>query len=98
MLNLVLIFVLFALGLYWWDSRRCHEEVLRYCQQECERSGVQLLDYTVSHMRFWCRRSQDGWPEFCHLYGFEYCDDNESRRHGYVVLQGGRITEIRIPD
>jgi hypothetical protein len=91
------MFALFALVAYWWDSRRCYEIVLKYCQRECDQSGVQLLDSTVSRQRLWYRRNENGWLELCRVYVFEYSDDSDLRRHGYVVLLGRRITQIKMP-
>lgn len=97
MLDLIFMFVLFALVAFWWDSRRCHEIVVQYCRRECERLGVQLLDSTVSHQRLWWRRNQKGWLEPCRVYVFEYSDDNDSRLHGYVVLLGRYVAQIKMP-
>lgn len=98
MLDLIFMFALIVLVAFWWDSRRCHEIVVQYCQRECNRQGVQLLDSTVSIQRLWWRRNQKGWLELCRVYVFEYSDDNDSRRqHGYVVLLGRYLAQIRMP-
>lgn len=93
MLDVLLILLLLALVLYWWDTTRCHELVVQHCQRECERTDVQLLDSTVSRQRHWLRRNERGQVEICRLYSFEFCGDHASRHSGYVVLLGRRIAE-----
>lgn len=95
MQELILIGLLLAVGVYWWDTTRCNEIALHYCHGLCERARVQLLDASVSRQRVWLRRGARGDIQLCRLYSFEYTRDNLSRRFGYIVLIGREVVETR---
>ena len=95
--DIILIAILLATVLYWWDNRKSGERVLHYCRQKCERANYQLLDASVVRQRSWLRRKQGGGLQICRLYSFEYSDDNESRQYGYIVLIGQQVVETGFP-
>lgn len=93
MQELLLIAVLMAAVLYWWDSARTGELALNACQNLCRNAELQLLDNTVMRQRIWLRRGPGGGLQLCRIYSFDYSDDNESRRQGYVVMLGHYVAE-----
>lgn len=95
--NIVFLAIVIAVILYWWDNRKSGEQALLYCRSECEKANFQLLDASVVRQRSWLRRKRGGGMQICRLYSFEYSDDNESRRHGYLVLIGQQIVETDFP-
>ncbi len=71
---------------------RARERARAESGKACRRYGVQLLDDTVSLERIWPRRDQRGRLRLERTYVFEFSDDQgQSRRHGSVVLLGGRV-------
>jgi hypothetical protein len=93
MQELLLIAVLMAAVLYWWDSTYTGELALNVCQNLCRNAELQLLDNTVMRQRIWLRRGPGGGLQLCRIYSFDYSDDNESRRQGYVVMLGHYVAE-----
>ncbi len=93
----ILIGALVATVLLWWDNARCGEQVLHHCRRRCEKAGVQLLDGSVARVRSWLRKEPGGGIQICRLYGFEYSDNFQDRRYGYVVMIGRQVVETSIP-
>lgn len=92
----LLLIILAGIGAYWWDTMYTNELALKVCRQLCQTSNLQLLDGTVMRQRVWLRRSLLVRLQICRLYSFEYSDDNESRRDGYIVTIGHQVAETRI--
>jgi hypothetical protein len=93
MQELLLIAILLAVVLYWWDTTRTSELALTACQKLCRNAELQLLDNTVMRQRIWLGRSANGSVQLCRIYSFDYSDDNESRRQGYIVMLGHHVAE-----
>jgi len=93
MQELLLITALAAVALYWWDTTRTSELALNACQNLCRNAELQLLDNTVVQQRIWLGRSASGGVQLCRIYSFDYSDDNESRRQGYIVMLGLHVAE-----
>jgi len=96
MQEILLISLLLAIIAYWWDTTRTTEIAIRSCRRICQSAGVQLLDATVSRQRLWLRRHPQGGIQICRLYSFEYSQDSENRKFGYIVLLGHQVIESKI--
>jgi len=96
--NIVLIALVVSVVLYWWDNQKSAEMALYYIRNECNKSGVQLLDASVARQRTWLRKHPGGGLQICRLFSFEYSDDNEGRKYGHIVLIGHQIVETSFPD
>ena len=100
--EILLIIMILAAILYWWDTRQSHEIALHVCRRKCANANLQLLDATVSRQRSWLRRGPSASVQICRLYGFEYSDDQSSnfgqRQFGYIVLIGKQVVETHLPD
>ena len=96
MQELFLIGILLAIAWYWWDSMYTNELVMQTCQRLCQNAELQLLDNTVVRHRIWLGRSPEGRVQLCRIYSFDYSDDNESRRQGYIVTLGRRVAEASL--
>jgi len=93
MQELSLILSLMAVVWYWWDATRTSERAFNVCQKLCRNAELQLLDNTVVQQRIWLGRSASGGVQLCRIYSFDYSDDNESRRQGYIVMLGLHVAE-----
>lgn len=91
--NMVVIVLVVAIVLYWWDNQKSGEMVLNYCRNMCRKQHFQLLDASVARQRTWLRKHPGGGLQICRLYSFEYSDNEEGRLYGYVVLIGQQIVE-----
>jgi len=94
--EILLIIALSGIVAYWWDTMYTNELALKACRQLCQASNMQLLDSTVMRQRVWLRRDVSMRVQICRLYSFEYSDDNESRRYGYIVTTGHQVAETRM--
>lgn len=93
MQEIVLIAVLVAVIFYWWDAMRTDELALNTCRFLCQKEQSQLLDNTVIRQRIWLRRTNSGGLQLCRIYSFDYSDDSDSRRQGYIVTLGQYVAE-----
>ncbi len=93
----MLLAIIIAVTLYWWDTRKCGELVLLYCRGACEKANFQLLDASVVRQRTWLRKRRGAGLQLCRLYSFEYSDDNEGRQYSHIVLIGQQIVETSFP-
>lgn len=89
----LLIIILSGIIAYWWDTMYTNELALKVCRRLCQTSNVQLLEGTVMRQRVWLRRSLSLKVQICRLYSFEYSDDSQSRRYGYIVTLGHQVVE-----
>lgn len=96
MQELFLIALLVSGVLYWWDAMYTYELVLQRCQHLCRNADLQLLDNTVTRQRIWLGRSPTGGLQIRRIYSFDYSDDNESRRQGYIVTLGHHVAEASL--
>ena len=99
--ELLIISVILTGVWYWWDTQQSNEIALAVCQAKCAKTGLQLLDATVTRQRTWVRRGGNGRLQICRLYSFEYSasisSDFGDREHGYVVLIGKQVVETNMP-
>lgn len=93
MQELLLSAVLIGIALYWWDTMRTNEIALNACHHLCRNGQLQLLDNTVIRQRIWLRRTMNGGLQLCRIYSFEYSDDNDSRKQGYIVTLGHHVAQ-----
>ncbi len=99
MLDVLITILAFGAGVaLWTDARRAAELARQLGQQACARSGVQLLDQTVSLHRVGMRRGESGWVQLLREYRFEYSRDGSDRHRGGLALQGGRLLWISVPE
>ncbi len=96
-LNTVLLLaVLVVIILVWYESLRIRESVTRMCGRICEKSGLQLLDQTVSLVSVSCKRAGNGWLYLYRIYQFEVSSSGVDRFAGYVTMSGRCVETIRI--
>jgi hypothetical protein len=93
MQELLSITILAAVVWYWWDTTRTSELAFNVCQKLCRNADLQLLDNTIMRQRIWLGRGANGSIQLCRIYSFDYSDDNESRRQGYIVMLGHHVAE-----
>lgn len=88
-------FVLIALGLvvgWWWHaSLEARDRANHAALEACEQGRVQLLDGTVSFKSVRLGRDARGILALKRTYLFDYSEDGESRRHGFVRLAGREV-------
>ncbi len=88
------LYVLFAGALlaWWWHaSVEARDRANRAALGACEQGRVQLLDGTVAFKSVRVGRDSHGALVLKRTYLFDYSEDGESRRHGFVLLSGREV-------
>jgi hypothetical protein len=81
---------------FWIDSLRARERALAAGRAACERSGLQLLDETVSGAGLRLARNDDGELRIRRVFVFEFSDTGNNRRRGSVVVLGAQVQDLYI--
>ena len=82
--------------LFWIDSLRARERALAAGRSACERYGVQLLDETVAFAGLRIARDDAGRVRLRRTYTFEFSDTGNNRRHGAIVMLGGKLQDMQL--
>ncbi|MGK0298845.1 MAG: hypothetical protein ACI9XC_002469 [Gammaproteobacteria bacterium] len=94
--SLLILALLAGIILYWVESLRFREFIIKMCKKICKESELQLLDQTVSLGSISIRRSNNGWPYIHRIYQFEVSTNGADRLPGYVTLTGSMVTTVQI--
>ena len=77
---------------FWWHaSLEARDRANHAAIEACEQGRVQLLDGTVSFKSVRIGRDARGAFALKRTYLFDYSEDGESRRHGFVLLAGREV-------
>jgi hypothetical protein len=94
--SLLILGLLAGIILYWVESLRIREFIIKMCRKICKKSELQLLDQTVSLDSLSLRRSISGWPCIHRVYQFEVSTNGADRLPGYVTLTGRIVRTVQI--
>jgi len=83
-----------VIGLLWHSALEAREFANEIATDTCREAGVQLLDGTVFFQSARIARDASGWPSLRRTYIFEYTEDGDRRRRGFVVLLGRQIETV----
>ena len=92
--EVVLILVLAAGAVYFFQALRVRELALQAARRSCDREGVQLLDQTVSMQRMSLSRDVGGTWRVWRQFRFEYTVDGAERERGHVIMLGDRLQAL----
>ena len=92
--EVVLILALTAYAFYAFSAVRIRELALSAARQGCLKSGVQLLDQTVSVKRLSMSRDARGRWHIWRQYQFEYSVQGYERQRGHVIMLGNRLQAL----
>ena len=95
---LLLLALLAVILLFWYESLRIREAVTAMCRKICERTGVQLLDQSVSLASISIRRSPRNRLHVYRVYQFDVSTSGADRRPGYVILAGKSVEAIHVEE
>lgn len=94
--SVILLWLLAAAlaGAWWLNGTRAREHAAVIVARACRDADLQWLDGTVVQKRVeWCR-DQRGERCLCRTFVFEYSDDGQSRREGFLRLAGDELEWI----
>jgi hypothetical protein len=80
----------------WLDSLKARERAVQAGRAACERHALQFLDDTVSFARMRLKRDDEGQLKIARTYTFEFSDTGNNRRHGAIVMLGGRLADLQM--
>ena len=88
---LYLLVLIAALALFWQSSMRARDAANAAASEACRERSVQLLDGTVAFRQWRLQRGRDGRMGLQRTYVFDYSEDGETRRQGFVIVAGRRV-------
>jgi len=94
------LFVLVVTGLLGWlwiSNLRAREAAIRAAREACSHQGLQLLDGTVSSQRIRPFRHDGGFIGLRRTYQFEYTQDLQTRKQGYILMTDYQVESIILP-
>ena len=94
--SLMLLGFIGLIILFWFESLRVREFIIKMCKKICRESDLQLLDQTVSLWKIKLGRSESGWLSVHRVFRFEVSSNGTDRLTGYVILDGRRIRAVQI--
>ena len=95
------LFIIALLGLiawFWLDTLRAREAGISAARQLCDKRNLQLLDDTVASESLRLARDDEGRVVLRRVYGFEFSDNGNNRRHGSVTLLGKRVVMLGVSE
>ena len=94
MLDLLLVLIAIALGLYWLDAVRSKDIARIAARKYCEIRDVQLLDQTVQQIRISMSRDTDDAWRVWRMYRFEYSLEGVERNFGTIKMLGPQVLDV----
>lgn len=93
---LVLLAAVTLVVLFWFESLRIREFVIRRCHGICKDAGLQLLDQSVALSSLTLKRDRrDRW-RIHRQYQFYVSESGADRYPGHIVLTGKHIEAVHI--
>lgn len=93
---LLLLAIITLILLFWFETLRMREYVIRRCKSTCESAGLQLLDQSVALSGISLKRDRNGRWRIHRRYQFHVSESGADRHTGHMILTGTRIESIRI--
>ena len=94
--SLLLLLLLAALGLFWFDSLSALEVARAKGKRVCNDANVQFLDDTVANIGLALVRDQSGRRVLRRTYRFEFSETGDSRLEGRMVMLGRRVESVTL--
>lgn len=88
---LYLLILIAGLALFWRSAMRARDAANVAAGDACRERQVQLLDGTVAFRQWRLQRGRDGRMGLQRTYVFDYSEDGETRRQGFVIVAGRRV-------
>ena len=89
-------------GMLWlfWSSLKAREAANAAIRAACSRHALLFLDDTVGLRSLWPVRDDAGHLTLRRIYGFEYSDTGNNRRHGSVTMIAAvpQAVHVEIPE
>ena len=96
MCELAALLLIVGASALWIDSLKARERAVQAGRTACERYELQFLDDTVSFARMRLGRDEEGQLKIARTYTFEFSDTGNNRRHGAIVMLGGKLSDLQL--
>ena len=96
MQQLIILFLLFIIAAYWYDSVQVKELARRAGDHACKKHDVQFLDNTVVKQKTSFQRHHASLFQLQRNYTFDYSLDGEKRMSGIIIMFGHRLREVQM--
>lgn len=93
---LLLLAVISLILLFWFETLRMREYVIRRCKSTCEAAGLQLLDQSVALSAISLKRDRNGRWRIHRRYQFHVSESGADRYTGHLILTGTRLEAVHI--
>jgi len=93
---LILLAIVTLILLFWFETLRMREYVIRRCKSTCEAAGLQLLDQSVALNSISMKRDRNGRWRVHRSYQFHVSENGTDRYPGSIILTGNRIEAVHI--
>ena len=88
------LLALLGIGCIVWFSLMAREAAVEAGRAACNAEGLQFLDDTVAIESVRPVRDEEGRLRLRRVYGFEYSDTGNNRRHGAVTMIGSQVVTL----
>ena len=93
-LSLIVLAVLVAGIVFWFDGRAAAERAVEHGRRACRHAGVQWLDQSVHQVRLRVARDHDGRLRLERQFRFEYSDGGQDRHAGLITMLGSQLASL----
>lgn len=95
LLDIIMLLFITIGALFWWDTHAVREYALRLAKSHCQKHQLQLLDESVSLMKWRIKTAHGGLVIHRH-YTFEFTSTGESRYSGNMQFVGKKLLKIEM--
>jgi len=93
--TLIVLMVLGALALAWWNAARAaNEQAVHLGRAACERANVIWVDHTVHASGLRLYRRANGYLGLERRFRFEYSHTGQDRHLGQLILRGTQLVSL----
>ncbi|NNF17525.1 MAG: DUF3301 domain-containing protein [Gammaproteobacteria bacterium] len=80
-------------GWFWFDTMKIRELANAAARHNCRKAALQFLDGTVAFAKLSVVTTSAG-LKFRRVFVFDYSEDGENRKQGFLIFVGGHISGI----
>jgi len=94
--GILILLILSAVALIWWDNRSAAEIAIQAAKRSCQQAGVVFLNDTVAWHKVRLKRNRHGRLQLQRTYFFEFSSDIAVRYRGEIIMLGRQINYVSL--
>ncbi len=95
--TIILLALLGFFAWFWFDTLQSQERAKNLAKQICLELHLQLLDDTLSLIRFRLKRNKRGRLTVQRVFQFEFSDGGNNRQLGTLIMRGISLEMLEMP-